>query len=144
MKLIINILLPAVLFMFVSVWGVSSLNARAGNSPLDSRLGDNVSPISDGGFPGDFLEREEKDCIETCQLQGDSYDDQGYGEEQFEEPYQEPLEEPYEEDPVYDDQAEEQYDDDYGDPEYGDEVYPEEEPYQEEGLEEPFEQGQQY
>ncbi|MEQ9617578.1 MAG: hypothetical protein RIG61_00195 [Deltaproteobacteria bacterium] len=134
MKLAINILLPAVLLVFISAWGVPSMNARAANSPL----GDNVSPISDGGFPGDFLEPREEGCIETCQLQEDYYDDQDYGEEG----YEEQIEEPYEEEPIYDDQAEEQYDDDYGDPEYGDEVYPEEEPYQEEGYEEPFEDPQ--
>lgn len=73
------------------------------------------------------------DCIETCSIQQEHYEDEGYGDEPYEEPYEENYEEPYEEEYGG---AEEQYDDEYGDPGYEEEVYPDDEYGDEYGNEE--------
>jgi hypothetical protein len=96
-----------------------------GASPSEDAFGnDAYLPAKPGG-----------DCIETCSIQQEYYDDEGYGDEPYEEPYEENYEEPYEED--YGD-ADEQYNDDYGDPEYQEEVYPEDEYSDEYGNEEAY------
>lgn len=85
-----------------------------GASPSEDAFGnDSYLPVKPGG-----------DCIETCSIQQEYYDDEGYGDEPYEEPYEENYEEPYEDE--YGD-AEEQYNDEYGDPEYQEEDYPEDE-----------------
>ena len=133
----LNILSALIVSLFIAA-GVYVGDAQA--LPSDGGgfvLAGGASPAGEDAIGNDayFPAKPGGDCIETCSIQQEYYEDEGYGEEPYEEPYEENYEEPYEEE--YGD-ADEQYDDQYGDEGYEEEVYPEDEYSDEYGNEEAY------